>query len=432
MSQFSKTELFSTTSRSRMQALYSDISRQKQSNPTAFHSNIEWWRKALEFILRNDQQQEGGRLVLHAGRSLMETLKVEGVGKPLAIGAVVVPRQSIYDAGWLPGRIVSFVVGKPLWWALETMGVVGEESMFRGSSQQAKETGWWGDYVFVSQVEAAAEAVLEKQSTKAGTAGDRLYTLDSFTKEFSSFVGGGTSDIMVLIKYLERDRQVITVDKSMIKFIETESGALEAQEISAVDHGILELKNAVDNLRAQVNGLQRKIDECTQKASIALQQKHKSVALSYIRSRKELGELLSKRLASLATLESTFITVEAAAGDIEIMRSYESSTSTLRAILAHPSLQRDSIDKTMEAMAEANADAREMDDAIRIGGEVAVGVEVIDDGELEEELEALIQEAESKTSQDRLTDHGMQAPTTMPGSNQNAAKGKQKVLVADT
>lgn len=82
---------YATTSPSRLQALYSDISRQKHSNPASYQSNVEWWRKALQLIVGSGLQQEtGSRLVLHAGRSLLELLKVPGVGKPLSLGAVVV------------------------------------------------------------------------------------------------------------------------------------------------------------------------------------------------------------------------------------------------------------------------------------------------------------------------------------------------------
>lgn len=45
----------------------------------------------------------------------------------------------------------------------------------------------------------------------------------------------------------------------MIKFIVADKSPLH--EINAVDRGILELKSAVDNLHAQVEGLQHKIDE---------------------------------------------------------------------------------------------------------------------------------------------------------------------------
>lgn len=86
---------YSTTSTPRLQALYSDFSRQKQSNPTSFHSNIEWWHKALEVIVSSglqttEETSKSDRLVLHTGRELLELVKIPKVGKPLALGAVLV------------------------------------------------------------------------------------------------------------------------------------------------------------------------------------------------------------------------------------------------------------------------------------------------------------------------------------------------------
>lgn len=88
---------YSTTSTPRLQALYSDFSRQKQSNPTSYHSNIEWWHKGLEVIVTSglqthhitDETSKSDRLVLHAGRELLELVKLPKVGKPLALGAVI-------------------------------------------------------------------------------------------------------------------------------------------------------------------------------------------------------------------------------------------------------------------------------------------------------------------------------------------------------
>ena len=81
------------------------------------------------------------------------------------------------------------------------------------------------------------------------------------------------------------------------------------------------------------------------------------------------------------------------------MKSYESSAATLRAILAHPLLQREKIDETMDALAAANADAREVDDAIQIGADLAHGEVVVDDSELEAELAALVSEVEVEKAQ---------------------------------
>ncbi|KAF8969851.1 hypothetical protein BDZ97DRAFT_1792981 [Flammula alnicola] len=265
-------------------------------------------------------------------------------------------KSSIYDPGWLPARIAAYVVGKPLWWALEQMGIVGEEGLLSSGSGRGhhhKDTGWWGEYVLVPLVERAADQVVERQDEKMASAGDALYTMDS--------AGGSEeplreTDAKVLVKYLERDRGVLVVDKEIIKFVDKNAPA-EERMITAVDRGILELKNAIWNLRVQVESLQSKMDDYTRKASAALQQKRKPAALSYLRSRKQLEDLLNKRLGSLTTLESTFITVEAAAGDVE-----------------------------------------EVDDAVRLGGDIALGIEDT------EEWKAMVREAQAADRAKELED----------------------------
>lgn len=167
--------------------------------------------------------------------------------------------------------------------------------------------------------------------------------------------------------------------------------------------------------------------------------------MSHLRARKQLEDLLGKRLNSLDTLQSTLLRVEASAGDVEvrayynvpllisclnlrdaqIMKSYESSTATLRAILTHPSLQREKIDETMDAMASANADAKETDDAIRMGMEMAQADAGIDEAELEDELKALLAESERETAEkarheeelkvkQRLADSTIRVPSSIP------------------
>ena len=96
------------------------------------------------------------------------------------------------------------------------------------------------------------------------------------------------------------------------------------------------------------------------------------------------------------------------------MKSYESSTTTLRTLLAHPSLQRDAIDQTLDALAATNADAKDVDDAVRMGGDMAMveaGIE-IDDAELEAELAKLVEEGEreqlEKADMDRLARQHME------------------------
>jgi len=79
------------------------------------------------------------------------------------------------------------------------------------------------------------------------------------------------------------------------------------------------------------------------------------------------------------------------------MKLYESSTVTLRTILSHPSLQRDKIDETMDALHSATEDAKDVDLTIRLAGE-AEQATIIDDDEIEREFRALVQDVEKEKS----------------------------------
>ncbi|EAU88757.2 hypothetical protein CC1G_01130 [Coprinopsis cinerea okayama7 len=453
---------FNSTSTSRLQSLYSDLSRKKHSDPASFQADVVWWKKALETIVSTGLQDgdestsnSSKRLILQANASLMDLVKVPKVGKPLALGSVLaelhasntfIPitdfinmKASLYATSSLPVRIASYVIGRPLWWALETAGIVGDEGIL-GSSMRERNRGtaWYGEYVLVPLVEKAGNAIIQMQEEAGAGPADALYSWSGFSKTFASAIEGGSQDqlhkddVKVLLKFLERDRGVLVYDKNVIKFVDP-SGPSEERTITAVDRGVLELKNAVESVRTQIDALQRKMDRCTRDASAALRQDRKAIALNHIRLRKQLQELLTKRLSSLSTLESTLLTVEASMGDIEIMNSYEASTATLKSILTHPSLQRENIDKTLEALAEANADAREVNEAVQIGGDVAVGAATDDD--VEEEYEALLREMETieideKFLESRRRLQESEAPQHRPVSQQQGKQERTPVLAA--
>ncbi|KAJ7580979.1 hypothetical protein C8J56DRAFT_1029362 [Mycena floridula] len=292
-------------SSSRLQALYSGFSRQKQSNPASYNANVEWWRRILESFVQGGLQTNGSHLVLVYGLN----------GKPIGLGAVItellgsnsaVPflfplstflaaSLSIYaSSSWrIPSVIANYVLVKPLWWMLEQVGAVDLD-------------------IFL---------FLEMKET------DLMSELDA----------------KALLRHLERDKAAVGVDtsKNIIKFF-----IASAEAISAVDIGILELRTVVKTLHHQIEGIQNRIEI-------------KPISISYLKSRKQLEELLRKRLGSLATLEGTLI--------VEIISTFQSSTATLKKILAHPSLQRDEIGRTMDTLADANANPKEVDDALRLG-----------------------------------------------------------------
>jgi charged multivesicular body protein 7 len=103
----SRTQLLSlstyqSTTPSRLKFLYSDFSGQRQSNPSAFVSNVEWWRRTLEAVVFHGWQSSSDtpdKLVLHAPGPLMaEAYRVEGAGKPLALATVIVSARIFVSA----------------------------------------------------------------------------------------------------------------------------------------------------------------------------------------------------------------------------------------------------------------------------------------------------------------------------------------------
>ena len=130
---------------------------------------------------------------------------------------------------------------------------------------------------------------------------------------------------------------------------------------------------------------------CQQKAKHHLSLSQKSIALSHLKSKKQLEDLLLKRIGATQQLEAVLRSIDQAKGDIEIMAAYTTSTSTLKTILANPALDLDHVEKTTEELAEVMANQEEVDSAIRVGGQVAVGTSgEVDDDELKRELEAMV------------------------------------------
>jgi charged multivesicular body protein 7 len=135
------------------------------------------------------------------------------------------------------------------------------------------------------------------------------------------------------------------------------------------------------------------ISRCQQKAKHHLSLSQKPIALSHLKSKKQLEDLLLKRIGATQQLEAVLRSIDQAKGDIEIMAAYTTSTSTLKGILANPALDLDHVEKTTEELAEVMANQEEVDSAIRIGGEVAVGASgEVDDEELKRELEGMVRD----------------------------------------
>ncbi|KAJ7650518.1 hypothetical protein FB45DRAFT_732022 [Roridomyces roridus] len=423
---------WSSASPSRLQSVYSDILRQKESNPDSYQANIRWWHKALESLARSGIQQEKSTFVISVGPVLMTLLRVQGVGKPLALPTVInelraqqvlhpklaflTQRKSIYDPSPLTGRIAAYALST-FWWSLEQLGVAGEDGL-NSTAQDHMDASWWGDYVVVPMVASAADALIAKHPHDHCLT-SVLYSVDELKDQIYSVLGAADGllddDADILLKFLQRNRSAIVMDGEVVKFTNLDAGI---GKITVVDRGVLELKTSVRHLRAQVFQLQRTMDEYTSKACDSLQQNQKQAALSYLRVRKHIEQLLHKRLESLETLQAGLIDVEDALGNRQLMKAYQASTATLQSVLSYPSSHDKSVAKILGALQEATKNAKELEGLIRVGWSSAPEgrVEMHEfEAEINAELETLAAlEEDIDTVAERLENLSLKPPTEKP------------------
>ncbi|WVQ74242.1 hypothetical protein IAR50_003839 [Cryptococcus sp. DSM 104548] len=416
----------SPPSRARLQALYASTSTQRSTNPTGYAANSQWWAAVLEETLRSGwiNGEGGDRLILKVDEALLGRLEDEKGSRPGGIGGVVEslatttpptlhPLSHFLSSQvplHLPPSMTSRFIGRPLWWAFSQLNPFAG-----GSDKVEKEDTLWTRY---GKGKEYAHMPLLEQSAAAFTAHmlnnpilsytSSLFDVDSFMEEYgrACFPMSPTAkklpkgdhrlsrrDVELLVKWLSRDCLLTVTDGWVIKVLGGDQIAAD-HPISEADRGAVSVLNALRKVEMQITGIEQQIEESQQKAKKYLAAGQKNIALSYLRSKKQLEDLLSKRVASSEQLRAVIRSIDQAKGDVEIMSAYETSTSTLTQVLAHPSLSLDHITQTTDALAEAMADQNEIDEAVRVGGEVAMGnrrVEV-DEDDLASELEALVEE----------------------------------------
>ncbi|WWC59757.1 uncharacterized protein I303_102319 [Kwoniella dejecticola CBS 10117] len=425
-------------STARLNALYASTSSQRTTNPTGYNANSQWWSSVIEETLRTGwiNGEHGDRLILKVDDGLLNRLEDQLGRRPKGIGGVI---QGLADANPstlhpLPTYLSSLIpthagpsltsrfIGKPLWWAMSQLNPFGSSS----EKVDKEETLWsrYGkgkEYVHIPLLEQSASAFtghLSKNPILSYT--DALYDLEAFREQYSEVcfpsissskkLPAGTHklsvrDIEVLVKWLHRDCGVIVTDGLVVKVLDADQIASD-HPISEADRGVISVINAQRKVEKQIIGIEEQITQSQEKAKKQLAKGQKTAALSYLRSKKQLEDLLTKRIASSEQLGAVIRSIDQAKGDVEIMAAYETSTSTLRSVLSHPSLSPDKISATTDALAEAMADQEEIDQAVRIGGELATGskrVEV-DEDDLAAELAELVEEEKAAQAEARAAE----------------------------
>lgn len=239
---------------------------------------------------------------------------------------------------------------------------------------------------------------------------DLIYSKESFVEGFATILHDATelsdSDFDILLVYLSRDCGaiaydgkvmwclyvwpvlILTRDDQTIKF----KSADEPPQITQQDTTIASIKTLVSTISKQVSDLEKKIEGLNASAKAALANKNRVSALAAIKSKKMVEHNLQQRLNTLTQLEEVYSRIEQAAGQVEIVQVMEASTGVLRGLHAQIGGTK-RVEDVVEELRE------EMSKVDEIGGIMNEAAPVIDEGEIDDELEAL-EKSDQKTKED--------------------------------
>jgi len=151
-------------------------------------------------------------------------------------------------------------------------------------------------------------------------------------------------------------------------------------------------KNAILGLRSQLEMLQKREkhlqNQMDEQDAIARKNvsTNKNAARAALRRKKQHEHTLDQTVAQISTLEQQIYSIEAANINRETLAAMEKAGQAMKQI--HGKLNIDVVDETMEKLREQHALGEEIANAIT---NAPLG-ETVDEGELDDELEALEQE----------------------------------------
>ncbi|KAJ5900710.1 uncharacterized protein N7473_004780 [Penicillium subrubescens] len=401
--------------RNRLPSLYSDFTLQRKTNPDGYAVNIAAWEQALNRAAKrgytssrgvrvrsgsigspkntDENKKKTDHLILRTDESLLRDLELPEWGRPVALGAVfdeamrkhtMIPLQvyktsgaSLQKAQW---RLIDPGALSP--WNVMSWGVRQLKGFVVGSDGESAPKLQVQELVLVENLQEAADLIVKKATASNSSKLDLIYSKDSFIEEFASILHDATelsdSDFDILLLYLSRDSSAIAYDGKTVKFKSKD----EPAQITQQDNTIASIKTLLSTLSKQVKNLEDKVAELTASAKTALANKNRISALAAVKSKKMVEHNLQQRLNTLVQLEEVYAKIEQAAGQVEIVQVMEASTGVLRGLHA----QIGGAERVEDVIEELREEMSKVDEVGSIMNEAGP---VFDEGEIDEELEAL-------------------------------------------
>ncbi|KAL2912766.1 Charged multivesicular body protein 7 [Polyrhizophydium stewartii] len=284
-------------------------------------------------------------------------------------------------------------------------------------------------------VSAAAEAVMDHLDKTSAFSTDRIMDLADF-ESLCNASGAfqqpvSALDMRLVLKHLKSD------GRAAFELAEAADAAKRGERrgdvikmaagrrrdanlgVSETDRGVVTIKATIRTLAAQTAKMDERIQELDQQTRKALTSKLRVRALALLRQRKAVEAASGQRMSSLETLEGILRKIQGSETEAEILSAFDSGTAVLRSLVSDKNLSVERVEATMADLADALAEAADTEQAFEAGKTAVLdahGVQV-DDGELEAELDALMERDRVSQLEGRLADLSV-AAEAVPASKE--------------
>lgn len=247
-------------------------------------------------------------------------------------------------------------------------------------------------YVSVANVEHVGAKVIEqmKEMLDIGYSG-HITTTTLLTDAIASRTGFRLSreDMEILLRFLERDKAVISRSSDIIKFIPPTLSSSSDRAVSETDLAIAQLKSTLTQLSSQNTQLSSRIDALTLQIQQSVAKQQKKMALSAMKSRKLVDQQLDQRTSSFHNLEQILLKIDESANTVGVLKAMEGGSKALAEIMRQVGgIER--VDRVLDEVQEQMAVNDEIGQVIGAsGGGVGIAdVDVTD--EIEQEWQAML------------------------------------------
>lgn len=390
-------------SRNRLASLYADFRLQLNTNPEGYYANISVWKKALADAARAGKVPAPGDthdlLNIRTGEDLARALQHPRYGRPTCLAAVfhdavakreflplqefLTAKTSVYSKSWIlsPLDVVR--------WGLRQIGVLGQP--------QFTDKLGVGNFVVLKNVEAAAEEIQRRMKEQARYTVDRVLSCSDFLARFADALAPGENarltqrDLDVVLVFLARERQAISFDAHVVKF-KAENEAVPAP-VTQEDIAIANLRDTMAKINRQLQPLEDRVAELDAKARAYVKQGQTMQAKATLRSKRLADHTLASRTDVALQLEAVYMQLQQAADHVQIVEAMKEGAVALKGL-------NEKVGGAEGAAAVMDAVHEEMSTADEITQIINSSGETVDEGEIEDEFEAL--EAAEKEKRERV------------------------------